>query len=51
MVNGDLDTELEKINQNACEAWILKLKPVDKSELTSLLDAEGYQKLIKAQDH
>ena len=48
-VNGDLDTAPEKINENAYEAWILKLKPADKSELASLLDAEACQKLIDTQ--
>jgi len=48
-VNGDLDAAPEKINQNAYEAWIFKLKPADQSELAALLDAEGYQKLIEAQ--
>jgi glycine cleavage system H protein len=50
-VNGDLDTAPEKINLNAYEAWIFKLKPADNFELASLLDAEGYQKLIEAQAH
>jgi glycine cleavage system H protein len=50
-VNSELDTTPEKINQNAYEAWIFKLKPADNSELASLLDAAGYQKLIAAQAH
>jgi glycine cleavage system H protein len=50
-VNGDLGTAPEKINQNAYEAWLFKLKPADDSKLASLLDAEGYQKLIEAQAH
>ena len=48
-VNGELDTAPEKINQDAYGAWIFKLKPADKSELASLLDAEAYQKLVEAQ--
>ncbi len=48
-VNGDLDTAPERINQDAYEAWIFKLKPANRSELASLLDAEGYQKLVDAQ--
>jgi glycine cleavage system H protein len=48
-VNGDLDTAPEKINQDAYEAWIFRLKAVNKSELATLLDAEGYQKLVDAQ--
>jgi glycine cleavage system H protein len=48
-VNATLETAPEQINLNAYDAWIFKLKPADKSELASLLDAEGYQKLIEAQ--
>jgi len=48
-VNIDLDTAPEKINQNAYEAWIFKLKPANPAELATLLDAEGYQKLVEAQ--
>ncbi len=49
-VNVELDTTPEKINQNAYEAWIFKLKPADPAELATLLDADGYQKLVEAQD-
>jgi glycine cleavage system H protein len=48
-VNIDLDTAPEIINQNAYEAWIFKLKPADPAGLATLLDAEGYQKLVEAQ--
>jgi glycine cleavage system H protein len=47
-INGDLDTAAEKINHDAYSAWIFKLKSADPSELTKLLDAEGYRKLIGA---
>ena len=47
-VNGELDTAPEKINQNAHEAWIFRLRPADQSELASLLDAAAYQKLVEA---
>jgi glycine cleavage system H protein len=47
--NGDLGTAPEKINQDAYAAWIFKLKPTDKSELASLLDAGAYQKLVEAE--
>lgn len=47
-VNVDLDTAPEKVNQNAYAAWIFKLKPTDPGQLATLLDAEGYQKLVEA---
>ena len=34
-VNSDLDTAPEKINQNAYDVWIFKLRPTHQSELLS----------------
>lgn len=48
-VNADLETTPEKINQDAYQAWMFRLKPVDPAELQSLLDAPGYQKLVDAE--
>jgi len=48
-VNAELETAPEKINQGAYQAWMFKLKPADASEIASLLDAAGYQKLVEAE--
>jgi glycine cleavage system H protein len=48
-VNAELETAPEKINQGAYQAWMFKLKPADVTELSSLLDAAAYQKLVEAE--
>lgn len=48
-VNAELDTAPEKINEDAYEAWIFKLRASEQSELGTLLDAEGYEKLVDSQ--
>ena len=48
-VNAVLDTAPEKINEDAYGAWIFKLRPSEQSELATLLDADGYEKLVDSQ--
>jgi glycine cleavage system H protein len=48
-VNAELETGPEKINQDAYQAWMFKLKPTDAAELATLLDAAAYQKLVEAE--
>lgn len=50
-VNPELETAPEKINQDAYQAWMFRLKPADKSELDALLDAAGYRKLVESDKH
>ncbi len=45
-VNQELSETPELINDDPYEYWILKLKPSDKAELKSLLDAAGYKAAI-----
>jgi len=45
-VNEDLDGSPELLNSEPYEAWIFKLKPSDKAELETLLDAAGYKSAI-----
>lgn len=49
-VNPDLESAPEKINQDAFDAWIFKLKPDDATELNALLDSSAYQKLVDSQE-
>ncbi len=42
-VNDDLVGEPELVNENAYEAWFLKVKLSDSSELDDLLSAEEYE--------
>lgn len=46
-VNEKLDDEPEYINENAYDAWIVKVKVSDKGELESLLNASGYESGLK----
>ena len=47
-VNESLADAPEKINQNAYDAWLFKLKPANLDDLGSLLDAAAYGKNIDA---
>jgi glycine cleavage system H protein len=45
-VNGELTTAPEKINKDAHNAWILKMKLKTSTELNSLLSAADYEKFV-----
>ena len=49
--NSELESEPEKINQDAYSAWLFKLKPDNASDLDGLLDAAGYEELLENEDH
>ena len=42
-VNPDLEDAPEKINEDAYEAWIIKVEMTDPSEVEALMDAAAYQ--------
>ena len=42
-INGRLDNEPEYINEDAYDAWIVKVKLSDIDELDSLISAESYE--------
>lgn len=46
-INEALEDEPELINQDAYEAWIMKVKISDASEIENLLDAEAYAKICE----
>ncbi|MEM0129965.1 MAG: glycine cleavage system protein H, partial [Thermoplasmatales archaeon] len=46
-VNKILEKNPEEINKNAYEAWIVKLKMSNISELNNLMKKEAYEKIIK----
>lgn len=50
-VNPELETAPEKINEGAYQAWMFRIKPADKAELESLLDAAAYRKLVESEAH
>jgi glycine cleavage system H protein len=45
-VNDSVVGAPEKVNENAYEAWLFRLKPADPAALAKLLDAAAYEKLI-----
>ena len=45
-VNEELKTSPDKINENAHEAWIIKVELSDRSELDKLLDAAAYEAFV-----
>ena len=46
-VNEKLDDEPEYINENAYDAWIVKVKISDKGEIDNLLNASVYESGLK----
>ena len=45
-VNDEVTKTPEKVNENAYEAWLFRLKPSDPGAVAKLLDAAAYEKLI-----
>lgn len=50
-VNGELDEAPEKINENAYDAWMFKLRPENVAELDALLDSAAYGKFVEPETH
>jgi len=50
-VNESLADAPEKINENAYDAWMFRIRPDDPAELEALLDASGYSKIVEAESH
>ena len=46
-VNAELDDAPEKINEDAYEAWIIKVKMTDTAEVDALMDAVAYQEFTE----
>ncbi|MBM1154665.1 glycine cleavage system protein GcvH [archaeon] len=49
-VNSELDMSPERINEDPYgSGWLFKLRPKDPSEVSSLLDATSYRKLLESE--
>ena len=48
-INEALEDEPEMVNKDPYEAWIVKVKPSDLSELDSLMDKVAYLKLVESE--
>ena len=46
-INEDLEDEPEAINEDAYDAWIIKIKMSDPEELDSLINSDGYEASIE----
>ena len=46
-INEALEDEPEAINEDAYEAWIIKVKISDTDELESLLNSDGYESSLE----
>jgi glycine cleavage system H protein len=46
-VNPELGTHPESVNSKPHEAWMIRLRPSNPSEAGGLLDAAGYEALVK----
>ena len=46
-VNAELDDAPEKINEDAYEAWIIKVEMSDPAEVDALMDAAAYQEFTE----
>ncbi len=49
--NEELASNPEKINEDPYAAWMFKLQPGDAAQLSGLMDAQQYEKLVAADEH
>lgn len=49
--NSELDNAPEKINSDPYGAWMFKMKPDNAADVTALMDATTYQKLVDSESH
>lgn len=50
-VNEELADEPEKVNQDAYDTWIFRIKLSTPDELDSLMDADAYSALADSEEH
>lgn len=48
-INEDLNEEPEKLNDDAYEAWIIKIKISDEDEIEELMNDEEYEEFCKGE--
>ncbi|OJW83405.1 glycine cleavage system protein GcvH [Thiobacillus sp. 65-1402] len=49
--NADVEASPESVNQDAYSAWLFKIKPANPADVSELLDAAAYQKLVESEAH
>jgi len=50
-VNDALSSSPEQVNQDAYAAWMFRIKPSNRTELDTLLDATAYAKVVASEEH
>ena len=49
--NSDVEASPESVNKDAYAAWMFKMKPANAGDVSELLDAVAYQKLVESEAH
>jgi len=49
--NAEVESSPESVNQDAYSAWLFKIKPANPADVSGLLDAAAYQKLVESEAH
>lgn len=49
--NAEVEASPESVNQDAYAAWLFKIKPANAADVSALLDAAAYQKLVESEAH
>jgi glycine cleavage system H protein len=48
-INDELEDAPEKVNEDAFDAWLVKVELTNDSELSDLMSAEAYEAFIKSE--
>lgn len=49
--NSEVEASPEKINQDAYDAWMFRIKPANAADVNALMDAAGYEAHVAAENH
>jgi len=49
--NADVEASPESVNQDAYSAWLFQIKPANPADVSGLLDAAAYQKVVESEAH
>jgi len=49
--NADVEASPESVNQDTYSAWLFKIKPANPADVSELLDAAAYQKVVESEAH
>jgi glycine cleavage system H protein len=49
--NGEVESSPEKINQDAYDAWMFRIKPANAADVNTLMDAVAYDTHVASEAH